>query len=191
MINDEKLNYRFSKLRNVLVSNKKFGKLSSKVISELENSYIFNKGKTICVYSCANHVSLSPILLNISSYLKNTFVFPKLIDKNLSYNFVSNPNDLIIKGSEVVGSDLSCFKVDNDSIDVILVPGIAFDYDNNWMNNEEELLYTAIMKSNAIKIGICLDCQIYRKQLPNKMNKVDALLTENGVFNSFDIWETK
>jgi len=184
-MNKTKLTELFFKMRKQLNNNGSFQILSDKVADQLENSYFFNNSKVICVYNHYNSVVLNKVLLESSNYFKNLFVFPKLEDDGtISFYHISNHNSLITDNFGIIDVGPDCFKIDIAEIDVILVSGIlvsgmAFDYDLRVLNiGDNDILYKALLKqSDAIRFGVCLDCQIYRKSLPESEYIVDGLLT--------------
>lgn len=83
--------HMLSKLRTRIKTIDKFSDLEKTVVQNLKNAPFFNQMKTICVYNNKDSILLNNILLNRSNYLKNTFVFPKLENNNLSFYHISDP----------------------------------------------------------------------------------------------------
>ena len=181
--------YLFFKMRSVLLKSGKFQSLSDKIAERIKESYFFNQHKTICIYNHYDSVVLNNILQDSSSYFKNTFVFPKLEGKNVSFYHVPYPKCLVFDEFGIKDVISGCFKIDISEIDVILVPGTAFDYDGNRLNtyNNERLYNSFLSKTNALKLGVCFDCQIYRRSLPESKQKIDCFITEEGVYTTVDI----
>ncbi len=189
MASKNKLLYLFLKMRKKLIDSDKFKSLSNKINEQVKKSYFFDNSKVICVYNGRNSVPLNSILLDSKNYFKNIFVFPQLIGNKLSFFHISGPDDIVINELGTKKVRQSCFKVDINEIDVILVPGVAFDYTHNWLNEGDNVgLYDVILsKTDATKLGVCFNCQVYGKNLPESKNKLDGLLTEEGVLYYFNI----
>lgn len=188
MSSEKKLVYLFRKLRNTLIKKGRYKELSESVCSAIINSHIFNNNKTICVFKSDDTIDISSILLDNSHYLKNTFVFPSVVDGKLKLYHINSPQDLISDGLSVLGANPSCFSIDIRDIDVILVPGLAFDSRNNWLIEDRKLLYTKLLpKSSALKLGVCVEHQVYNKTLPDREHKVDGVLTEEGIYHYIDV----
>lgn len=173
----------YFKLHKRLVANGKFQNLSNKVEESLEKSWFFNNYKVICLYNHDSSIPIVRLLADMNNYFKNSFVFPRLEDNKVHLYHVSGPEDLVIDSFGIIDVVPDLFKVDIDEVDIILVSGMAFDFDLNVLNigDNEELYSNFLNKSKASKYGVCLDCQIYRKGLPESNYKVDALLNEEGV----------
>jgi 5-formyltetrahydrofolate cyclo-ligase len=176
-------------MRSALLKSGKFHSLSDKVVEHIKESYFFNQDKVICLYNHYDSVIINSILRDEASYFKNTFVFPKLEGNNISFYHIPNPSCLIFDEFGIKDVVSGCFKIDISEIDVILVSGTAFDYNGNRLNtSNNECLYNILLsKTDAIKFGVCFDCQIYRKSLPESEQKIDCFLTEEGVYTSIDI----
>jgi 5-formyltetrahydrofolate cyclo-ligase len=185
---EERLLYLFTKMRNMLIEKGKYEKMFSRVVDSVENSYFFNNNKVISVFSDSKYIPLDKILLNSENYLRNTFVFPKISDGKLLFYHIDSPKSLILnENCELIPSE-DCFAVDISSIDTILIPGEAFDFQYNRLSSEPELFNRVINAAeDAVKIGVCLECQVYKKPLPVLNPKVEALLTESGLFHHIEI----
>ncbi len=190
-INKIRLVELFFKLRTTLINNGKFHLLSDKVISNIETAYFFNNSKSICLYNHCNSPVINKLLNNSANYFKNIFVFPKLNDDKLEFYHISSVNDLVMDKLGAIDVHPECFQIDIAEIDVILVSGMAFDHDFNVLNvGDNEELYKALLnKSNAIKVGVCFEDQIYRESLPESEYKVDCLMTEDGLYMPIDVQE--
>jgi len=140
------------------------------------------------VFKSDDTVDISSVLLNNSHYLKNSFIFPSLIDGKIKLYHINSPEDLITDGLTVLGANPHCFSVDISDIDVILVPGLAFDSKNNWLIEDKKRLYAKLLsQSKALKLGVCIEHQIYNKTLPDREHKVDGVLTEEGIYHYIDM----
>lgn len=173
-----------SKLRTRIKTIDKFSDLEKTVVQNLKNAPFFNQMKTICVYNNKDSISLNNILLNRSNYLKNTFVFPKLENNNLSFYHISDPEDLIIDGLGIKDVNPGCFKIDTNEIDVILVSGLSFDLHGNWIHADDNTkLYNKVLKKiDKVSVAVTLECQMYMRGLPQTKYQIDGFLTEKDLY---------
>lgn len=189
-MNDEKLLFLFQKMHNLLKSTGKLQFLTHQVAEQIEDSVFFNKNNTISVFFGDKYLSLQDILFNSDNYSKNVFVFPRLINGKLRYFHIESPNSLVIQDNRTIIPSDDCFIIDKNMVDIILVPGEAFDNNHNRLDSDPILYDKAISESkNATAIGVCLDCQVYRKQLNTNAAKVNGLLTEEGLYYVINIEE--
>lgn len=189
-MNDKnRLIHLFFKLRSALLKDGGYQSLSEKIAKQITESYFFNKHKVICLYNHYDSVVLNSILRDSTNYFRNTFVFPRLEGNKVSFYHVPDSSYLIFDEFGVKDVASGCFKIDINEIDVILVSGTAFDYDGNRLNTcNNERLYNAFLKdTDAVKLGVCFDCQISRRSLPESEQKIDSFLTEEGVYTTVDI----
>ena len=189
MMARSKLYYLFTKLRNSLIKSGKFEKLSQEVTRVLENSGYFNKNKTIVLFNSENSLVFKQLLLKPEIYFKNTFVYPKIMGDSVRFFLINDPNILILDDFGIKDISSEAFQVDINNIDVILVSGIAFDCDGNWLHSHDNsMLYRSFLgNTNADKLGVCVSHQVYKKELPESLYKVDGLLTEHGIYYPVDM----
>lgn len=182
-INEPKLVELFFKLRKKLINSGKFQILSNKIMDNIVNSYFFNTSQTICLYNHYNSVILTKLLDNQDHYFRNILAFPKLNNNNLELNHISCRNDLIIDNLGIIDVVPECFKININEVDIILVSGMAFDHSLNILNiDDNSKLYDLLLsKSDALKVGVCLESQVYKSGLPDSKYTVDCLITENGL----------
>ena len=66
--------------------------------------------------------------------------------------------------------------IDIDKIDVVIVPGIAFDKENNRLGRGRGYYDKLLTTANAIKVGVCFDFQFFDRipteEFDVKMNYV-------------------
>lgn len=183
---EEKLLFLFSKMRKLLINNGKYEKMTAKVINAIKKSYFFNNNKVISIFSENNCIPLDEILLDNNNYARNTFVYPAISNDNVVYYHIESPKSLILNDNGELIPD-NCFTIDINDIDTILIPGEAFDMKYNRLSCNP-LIFNKVMNSaqHKVRIGVCFDCQVYRRSLPES-NKVDGLLTEEGIYNYIDL----
>lgn len=162
--------------------------MANKVMNAMVKSPIFHRNKVISVYFGTEYVPLNDILLDNFNYLKNTFVYPSLNSNEIKYYHIYSPDALELKDNILVPKD-GLFSIDANEIDIILVPGKAFDFSQRRLDDELYFYDNIIENTKALTVGVCLDCQIYRKDLANSNPRVEALLTEEGLSHYIDMEE--
>ena len=71
-----------------------------------------------------------------------------------------------------------------DTFDIILVPGVAFDLKGNRLGYGKGCYDGFLKKSSGIRIGVCYDFQLIKEGIPNEPHdeRVDFILTEKGIY---------
>ena len=91
---------------------------------------------------------------------KKTFYLPAIQDENLIIKRF-NGEDKLIKSNKLNLSEPAGIQIkDLSIIDLVIVPGIAFDK-NNYRLGRGKAYYDMLLKNiSAIKIGVCFDIQL-------------------------------
>lgn len=133
--------------------------LSEKIFNKLEQMNAFIEAKTIMAYwAMADEVQTSDFILKWAK--QKTFILPK-VEGDLLLLKEFKGIDSLIKGDgfgiyEPTGEDYN----EIDKIDLIIVPGIAFDIQNNRMGRGKAYYDKLLNKLSGIKIGVCFDFQL-------------------------------
>ena len=174
------------KLRQEIVNQKKkyssedlFCK-SEEVFSVLELTGQFNDASNIFIYnSMQDEVSTSAFIdkwkHKKNFYLPvvsgNKMVFRKLVENT---QFVKSK----IGVDEPVGEDFTDYK----KVDMIIVPGVAFDRHCNRLGRGKGYYDEFLSKMKALKVGVCFDFQLLDKIPANDADiKMDMLVSENDL----------
>jgi len=187
----DRLLYLFGKMRKLLKTKGKFQEKAEQIVQSIENSFFFDQNKVISVFFGDKYPPLFSLLTKNSNYVKNTFVFPKINEENIVFYHIESPNSLILNENNELIPSSDCFAIDNNLVDVILVPGEAFDNSYRRLDFDTHLYDRILTETDAVSVGVCLDCQIYRKLLPHDSSfaEVDGLLTEEGFYHIIEIEE--
>lgn len=151
---------------------------SEKIMNILEKSDIFQKSESIFIYHNLKGEVETTHLINKWLSQKD-FYLPVIVnDKIVFRKYIS---DNLLQQSEYgiqepTGEDFT----NNDSIDLIIVPGVAFDRQMNRMGRGKGY-YDRFLNNfkSKTKIGICFDFQLF-DQIPANENdiKMDYIITE-------------
>ncbi len=175
-IREEKKKYR----KQVKLAKEKYSfsqkkELSKPIFEKLEKEDYFIKSKIVMAYwSMGDEVSTRDFV--IKWYKEKTILLPCVEGDVLKIRVFSGM-DSMRKGEaysilEPIGEE---FK-DIDKIDVVVVPGIAFDKENNRLGRGRGYYDKLLKATNAIKVGVCFDFQFFDRipteEFDVKMNYV-------------------
>ena len=175
-----------SKLRSEIASAKsKYSPeelivLSQDVLLTLEITDIFQKANNIFIYnSLKDEVQTTNFIEKWAKH--KTFFLPVVEDNNLVFRKYSpacdfNTSSLGIK--EPCGDNFTDYK----KIDLVIVPGVAFDRNKNRLGRGKGYYDRFLPKITAPKVGICFDFQL-KDQIPADINdvKMDYIVSENDL----------
>ncbi|MFV0467863.1 MAG: 5-formyltetrahydrofolate cyclo-ligase [Dysgonomonas sp.] len=154
---------------------------SEEIISVLEATDTFCKAKNILIYhSLRDEVQTSSI---IEKYADNKTFFLPAIDEDNSMVARKYDTSVQLKKSDLgilepVNSNLA----DLRKIDLIIVPGIAFDRELNRMGRGKGYYDKFLEQMKTPKIGLCFDFQLFDK-IPTEKHDIpmDMLVLENEI----------
>jgi len=104
-------------------------------------------------------------------------------DCSLNLSILENWNDLEEGSYGILEPRKDCIKeISIDEIDLIIVPGVAFDLNGNRLGHGKGYYDRLLEKTNAISIGLAFEFQIV-KNIPTEINDkpVDLIITENRI----------
>jgi len=133
----------------------------SKLIFDfIENQSWFKNANTImCYWSLPDEVITHDFCLKWMT--SKTILLPKMVSENIVPIIFdgSLSKEPILGIEEPTGAEYSRI----DMIKVIIVPGVAFDSSGNRMGRGKGYYDKFLLKTNALKIGVCFDKQIVEK----------------------------
>lgn len=155
--------------------------MSEEVFSVLEITGQFNDASTIFIYnSMADEVSTAAFLEKWKH--KKDFYLPVVSSDNRLV-FRKLDSDTKFKRSpigveEPIGEDFTDYK----KIDMIIVPGVAFDRHCNRLGRGRGYYDQFLSKIKALKVGVCFDFQLL-DNIPAEENdiKMDMIVSENDL----------
>lgn len=171
--------------KNVASEKKKFTEedllnMSEEVFSVLEITGSFRDSKIIFIYnSMSDEVST------------HSFVKKWILEKDFYYPVVKN-NSLVFRKVQAetsfTKSDIGVFEPNGDDftdyskVDLIIVPGVAFDRKGNRLGRGKAYYDRFLPKIKAPKIGVCFDFQLF-DAIPTTDGdvKMDMIVSENDL----------
>lgn len=113
--------------RRSSISKTDVGALSNSIAKNLLSLDTFISAKTIALYSTINkETDTSSIFLKSLESGKEVY-FPRVSGRDLEFRRVKRPGDLVPGAFGVLEPDAQLAKIDAEQLDMVLVPGLAFD----------------------------------------------------------------
>ena len=154
--------------------------MSEDVFGTLEILGLFQEAKYILVYkSLKGEVSTENF---IEKYIDSKKLFcPCIIENNMIFRQIS-PNTQYIKSNFGIDEPIGEHFSDYSKIDLVIVPGIAFDIYKNRLGFGKGYYDKFLKNIKAPKLGICFDYQLLEK-IPITENdiKMDYIISENNL----------
>lgn len=151
---------------------------SLEVLSVLEITGIFQQAKTIFIYN--NLEDEVQTLDFIQKWITTKDFYLPAIESDEIVFRQYKPSIKFKQSSfgimEPIGEDF----IDYNKVDLIIIPGVAFDRKKNRMGRGKGYYDRFLTKSNAPKMGICFEFQLF-DNIPNDCNdiKMDYIVSEN------------
>ncbi|MBI1935635.1 5-formyltetrahydrofolate cyclo-ligase [Candidatus Woesearchaeota archaeon] len=155
---------------------------SNKIKENLFNLEEYKKSKTVMFFvSFNNEVDTHEI---IKSALKNkTVVVPKVVHHEIEPSLIIDFDNLVPSGRFNIPEPIEIMKIANKNINMVLVPGIAFDKEGYRLGYGFGF-YDKFLKKvpKAIKIGLAFDFQVVGN-VPRESHDVpvDLVVTEEKI----------
>ena len=155
---------------------------SEKIENKLFNLEHFRKSKTIMFFVSFNSEVDTRNMIK-KSFQNKTVVVPKVAQHEINPSIIIDIDNLIPAGKFGIFEPIEAMKIAYKNIDLVLVPGIAFDKTGHRIGYGFGY-YDKFLKKvpKAIKIGLCFDFQIVDK-IPHEEHDVpvDFVVTEERV----------
>ncbi len=156
---------------------------SKKASDYFTESKIYKNAETIMLYMpLGNETDTTMIIKKAYNDGKKT-VFPVTDKANGEITPVyADENAVFVKGAFSVNEPWEKNIATPESIDVVIVPGIAFDKNGNRIGFGKGCYDKFLIKTNAVKVGLCYDFQLL-DEIPSDLYdiKMDYIITEEGM----------
>lgn len=152
--------------------------LSDEVLSTLEITGTFQNAKTILIYNSLSDEVQTLDFIGRWKGQKN-FYLPVVVKDDIVFRAYTSSTEFQQSSFNIlepVGTDFTDFK----KVDLIIVPGVAFDRKMNRLGRGKGYYDRFLSKISAPKIGICFDFQLLDK-IPAESTdiKMDYIVSEN------------
>lgn len=153
---------------------------SEEVLSVLEITGVFQQAKNICIYNAIHGEVATQTLIQKWGTQKN-FYLPVVDRSNLIFRKYT-PETLFETSKLGIQEPLGINYTDFKKIDLVIVPGTAFDRKCNRLGRGKGYYDRFLSQINATKIGICFDFQLF-DSIPtdDKDIQMQMIVSENDL----------
>ena len=179
MIDEEKKRIRreIRRLKNAVSLEEKTIR-SKGILEKVEQLPEFAVAKTVMLYwAMTDEVQTSDFVIKWSASKK--VILPCVNGNDLDLRVFRGEEDLISGENFGIPEPSGELFTDYDEIDLILVPGVAFDVENNRMGRGKAYYDKLLSSLKAYKLGVCFDFQLL-KSVPTDEHdiKMDGIISE-------------
>lgn len=175
------------KLKRRALTDKQIQKISS-VISEkiFKQREIINAASVMVYKSSFNEVSTDNIINGLFELNKRVSVpISNTETEAITVSYIDK-HEKFLNGAYGIKEPESIKKAELSDIDVILVPGLAFDLKLNRLGFGKGCYDKLLSDFHGIKIGIAYDFQITKTVFPSPHDvPMDMIITEKRIINAF------
>ena len=151
-------------------------KKSHALFALIENEDFFINARTILAYwSLPDEVCTHEFIQKWS--VTKQFLLPCVNNDDLIIRKFENKNSLVDDNTFGIGEPIGEEFLDYQKIDLVLVPGVAFDKDNNRMGRGKAYYDRFLLKTPAQRVGLCFKFQ-FVENVPHDSRdlKVDKVI---------------
>lgn len=149
-------------------------------IRRLKELKEFQQAKTVGAF--APQLDLVDVSI-VMSNPERTFYIPAFDEESKSYRLAKMGETF--KRSQRCGLEpVDPIFADKDEIDLILIHGCAFDDLGNRLGPEEDIYTDIISYYNAIRVGICFDCQCLAQVPSSTPKRMNVVISESRSVNT-------
>jgi len=179
MIDEEKKRIRreIRRLKNAVSLEEKTSR-SKVILEKVEQLPEFIAAKTVMLYwAMADEVQTSDFVIKWSA--SKRVILPCVNGNDLDLRVFRGEEDLVMGENFGIPEPSGELFMDYDEIDLILVPGVAFDLASNRMGRGKAYYDKLLSSLKAFKLGVCFDFQ-YLQSVPTDEHdiKMDQIITE-------------
>lgn len=161
-------------------SKKELQELSEETISTLELTEVFQNAKVILAYySMSDEVNTHELIKKYQS--EKQFLLPLVENDELILKKYISEKSMMISGFGIKEPTGEIF-LEYDKIDMVIVPGVAFDRTLNRMGRGKGFYDRLLPKIKAPKFAVCFDFQVFDKIPANQEDiKMNMIICQNEV----------
>ncbi|HSH51122.1 MAG TPA: 5-formyltetrahydrofolate cyclo-ligase [Bacteroidales bacterium] len=154
-------------------------KAKSKIIfDQIDRLDEFQKADTIMAYWSMNDEVYTHDFV-LKWYQTKTIILPSVKGDELELRIFKGLDDLAEGSAFGIKEPRALYKGPLDKIDLIIVPGVAFDKQNNRLGRGKAYYDKLLSKTLAFKIGICFDFQMLESVPADQYDiKMDMVISD-------------
>lgn len=162
--------------RKVSLEDKK--ERSKKILEDLENNEFFHNSNTVMLYwSMEDEVHTHDFVLKWAT--KKKIILPCVKGDLLELRVFKGLENLIEGDGFGILEPSGDLYTDIENIDLIVVPGVAFDKRNNRMGRGRAYYDKLLTTTTSTKVGICFDFQLLDEVPVNEYDvRMDTIISE-------------
>lgn len=156
--------------------------LSAKITERLEETDLFQRASCIALYHAIPGEVQTADLIE-KWYRKKKLLLPLIKGNDLQLLVYAGKESLKTGAFGILEPSEDCATVPESEIDLIIVPGVAFDRQHNRLGRGKGFYDRLLSTLDAPKIGICYDFQL-KDLIPVEPfdRKMDLIVTEKNIF---------
>ncbi|RZT93164.1 5-formyltetrahydrofolate cyclo-ligase [Ancylomarina subtilis] len=179
MIDEEKKRIRkeIRQLKNAISLEEKVRR-SKLILDKVEQLPEFISAKTVMLYwAMDDEVQTSDFVVKWAA--SKRVILPCVNGNDLDLRVFRGEEDLVAGENFGIPEPSGELFLDYDEIDLILVPGVAFDVDNNRMGRGKAYYDRLLSSLKAYKLGVCFDFQLLQSVPTDEHDiKMDRIVSE-------------
>lgn len=157
-----------------------YKRLSQQVQSQLVSSECFVNAQTLALYSPINNEVATAQIFAVATELDKQIYFPRVAAADLEF-FAVRTIDELVPGAFGVAEPVSGKKISVAELDLIVVPGVAFDLLGHRLGYGRGFYDRLLVgkSSRTVTVGLCFETQLC-EQLPAEAHdqRLDFIATE-------------
>ena len=155
--------------------------LSAKIMERLEETDLFRQASCIALYHAISGEVQTAGLIE-KWYREKKLLLPLIKGNDLQLLLYSGKESLKAGAFGILEPTEDCVAVPENEIDLIIVPGVAFDRQRNRLGRGKGFYDRLLSTLNVPKIGISYDFQL-KDQIPVEPfdRKMDVIITEKEI----------
>lgn len=132
---------------------------SQKIFEQIDEVVDFQKAETIMAYwSMDDEVYTHDFVLKW--FKEKLIILPSVKGDELELRIFKGLDDMVEGAAFGIKEPRGLFKENLNKIDIIIVPGVAFDRQNNRLGRGKAYYDKLLSKTQALKVGVCFDFQL-------------------------------
>jgi len=181
MMNEKQLIRKKVATHKQSLSNETKAYLSQKVCFALSQTEVFQKARCVALYYSMDDEVQTVELIN-EWYERKNLVLPTISGKNMNFHTYTGMGNTSI-GALGITEPVNTKQIQPEEIDLIIVPGVAFDHKGNRIGRGKGFYDRFLSKiNNTTTIGICFGFQLMERiPAENHDIKMDMVITEDVI----------